>query len=155
MKSKIVLISCLMGLGLIVQEVKGNNASMNTLSSRSAKSETLSEVIQTLIKKENSNTKMSAAILTITALEDYRNSNTAYIKLNEAEKVTFNQTIQAIINQANNIPNGKSLSWLRDIKKSTKAINTIWAILNDQYLIDAPENKLSDADQNIIVVFHN
>lgn len=156
MKSKIVLISCLMGLGLMVQEVKGNNAQINFENSpRSAKSETLSEVIQTLIRKENSSTKASAASLTISVLEDYQNNNTSYIKLNADEKAIFNQTVQAIFEQANNFSDEKTLTWLNDIKKSTKAIQTIWGILEDQNAIDAPENNLSDSTQNIVVVFKN
>ena len=82
MNSKITVISVLLGLGLINSTVQASGLTGKTTNVFvSLKSETLSEVIQTLILKENSGTKTSSAILTISILEDYQKNN---------QKHTFN-----------------------------------------------------------------
>ena len=127
MNSKLVLVSCLMGLGLIATDVKasGSNQNVNNSNLVSTKSETLSEVIQILIRKENVGTKPSATSLTISILEDYQNNNQAYLKASQEDKITFNHTIHTILSQGNTISDEKTLNWMKEIKKSALAINTV------------------------------
>lgn len=155
MKSKLVLVSCLMGLGLIATDVKasGSNQNVNHSSLVSKKSETLSEVIQILIRKENAGTKSSATSLTISILEDYQNSNQAYVKVSQEDKNTFNQTINTIFSQMNTISDEKTLNWMKEIKKSATAINTVWAILEDQKVESEISNNFSEQNESLVVVF--
>ena len=155
MKSKLVLVSCLMGLGLIATDVKasGSNQNVNHSSLVSKKSETLSEVIQILIRKENAGTKSSATSLTISILEDYQNSNQAYVKVSQEDKNTFNQTINTIFSQVNTISDEKTLNWMKEIKKSATAINTVWAILEDQKIESEISNNFSEQNESLVVVF--
>lgn len=155
MKSKIVLVSCLMGLGLIATDVKasGSNQNVNHSNLVSTKSETLSEVIQILIRKENAGTKSSATSLTISILEDYQNNNQAYVKVSQEDKNTFNQTISTIFSQVNTISDEKTLNWVKEIKKSATAINTVWAILEEQKVDSEVSNNFSEQNESLIVVF--
>jgi len=155
MKSKLVLVSCLMGLGLIATDVKasGSNQNVNHSSLVSKKSETLSEVIQILIRKENAGTKSSATSLTISILEDYQNSNQAYVKVSQEDKNTFNQTINTIFSQVNTISDEKTLNWMKEIKKSATAINTVWAILEEQKVESEISNNFSEQNESLVVVF--
>lgn len=155
MKSKLVLVSCLMGLGLIATDVKasGSNQNVNHSSLVSKKSETLSEVIQILIRKENAGTKSSATSLTISILEDYQNSNQTYVKVSQEDKNTFNQTINTIFSQVNTISDEKTLNWMKEIKKSATAINTVWAILEDQKIESEISNNFSEQNESLVVVF--
>ena len=155
MKSKIVLVSCLMGLGLIATDVKasGSNQNVNHSNLVSTKSETLSEVIQILIRKENAGTKSSATSLTISILEDYQNSNQAYVKVSQEDKNTFNQTINTIFSQVNTISDEKTLNWMKEIKKSATAINTVWAILEEQKVESEISNNFSEQNESLVVVF--
>ena len=155
MKSKIVLVSCLMGLGLIAIDVKasGSNQNVNHSNLVSTKSETLSEVIQILIRKENAGTKSSATSLTISILEDYQNNNQAYVKVSQEDKNTFNQTISTIFSQVNTISDEKTLNWVKEIKKSATAINTVWAILEEQKVDSEISNNFSEQNESLIVVF--
>ena len=155
MKSKLVLVSCLMGLGLIATDVKasGSNQNVNHSSLVSKKSETLSEVIQILIRKENAGTKSSATSLTISILEDYQNSNQAYVKVSQEDKNTFNQTINTIFSQVNTISDEKTLNWMKEIKKSATAINTVWAILEEQKIESEISNNFSEQNESLVVVF--
>lgn len=155
MKSKIVLVSCLMGLGLIATDVKasGSNQNVNHSNLVSTKSETLSEVIQILIRKENAGTKSSATSLTISILEDYQNNNQAYVKVSQEDKNTFNQTISTIFSQVNTISDEKTLNWVKEIKKSATAINTVWAILEEQKVDSEISNNFSEQNESLIVVF--
>ena len=157
MKSKIVLVSCLMGLGLIATDVKasGSNQNVNNSNLVSTKSETLSEVIQILIRKENMGTKASATSLTISILEDYQNNNQAYLKASQEDKITFNQTINTIFSQGNTISDEKTLNWLKEIKKSAAAINTVWAILAEQKVDTEISNNFSEQNESLVVVFKN
>lgn len=155
MKSKLVLVSCLMGLGLIATDVKasGSNQNVNHSNLVSKKSETLSEVIQILIRKENAGTKSSATSLTISILEDYQNSNQAYVKVSQEDKNTFNQTINTIFSQVNTISDEKTLNWMKEIKKSATAINTVWAILEEQKIESEISNNFSEQNESLVVVF--
>ncbi len=155
MKSKIVLVSCLMGLGIIATDVKasGSNQNVNHSNLVSTKSETLSEVIQILIRKENAGTKSSATSLTISILEDYQNNNQAYVKVSQEDKNTFNQTISTIFSQVNTISDEKTLNWVKEIKKSATAINTVWAILEEQKVDSEISNNFSEQNESLIVVF--
>lgn len=155
MKSKLVLVSCLMGLGLIATDVKasGSNQNVNHSNLVSKKSETLSEVIQILIRKENAGTKSSATSLTISILEDYQNSNQAYVKVSQEDKNTFNQTINTIFSQVNTISDEKTLNWMKEIKKSATAINTVWAILEEQKVESEISNNFSEQNESLVVVF--
>jgi predicted small secreted protein len=144
-----------MGLGLIATDVKatGSNQNVNHSSLVSKKSETLSEVIQILIRKENAGTKSSATSLTISILEDYQNSNQAYVKVSQEDKNTFNQTINTIFSQVNTISDEKTLNWMKEIKKSATAINTVWAILEEQKVESEISNNFSEQNESLVVVF--
>ena len=156
MKSKIVLISCLMGLGLIATEAKASGTNQNVRHSNlvSTKGETLSEVIQILIRKENVGTKPSATSLTISILEDYQNNNQAYVKVSQEDKITFNQTIQTILSQGNTISDEKTLNWMKEIKKSATAINTVWAILAEQKVETEISNNFTEQNESLVVIFN-
>jgi len=104
MKSKITVISVLLGLGLINPTVQASGLTVKDANAIvSSKRETLSEIIQTLISKENSGTKTSSASLTISILEDYQKNNQKYLKVNKEDKDIFNATIKTIISQVDNI----------------------------------------------------
>lgn len=144
-----------MGLGLIATDVKasGSNQNVNHSNLVSTKSETLSEVIQILIRKENAGTKSSETSLTISILEDYQNNNQAYVKVSQEDKNTFNQTISTIFSQVNTISDEKTLNWVKEIKKSATAINTVWAILEEQKVDSEVSNNFSEQNESLIVVF--
>jgi hypothetical protein len=144
-----------MGLGLIATDVKasGSNQNVNHSNLVSKKSETLSEVIQILIRKENAGTKSSATSLTISILEDYQNSNQAYVKVSQEDKNTFNQTINTIFSQVSTISDEKTLNWMKEIKKSATAINTVWAILEEQKVESEISNNFSEQNESLVVVF--
>jgi hypothetical protein len=144
-----------MGLGIIATDVKasGSNQNVNHSNLVSTKSETLSEVIQILIRKENAGTKSSATSLTISILEDYQNNNQAYVKVSQEDKNTFNQTISTIFSQVNTISDEKTLNWVKEIKKSATAINTVWAILEEQKVDSEISNNFSEQNESLIVVF--
>ena len=157
MNSKLVLVSCLMGLGLIATDVKASGSNQNVINSNlvSTKSETLSEVIQILIRKENVGTKASATSLTISILEDYQKNNQAYLKVSQEDKITFNQTINTIFSQGNTISDEKTLNWVKEIKKSATAINTVWAILAEQKVDTEISNNFTEQNESLVVVFKN
>ncbi|MHA8058904.1 hypothetical protein PQG46_10960 [Aquirufa nivalisilvae] len=158
MKKNLLVISCLVGLSLIGAETKasGTNRSNETSTSNlSIKKETLSEVIQSFIKKDHNATKPSAASLTISILEDYQNGKAEYLNASKQDKITFNQTIQTISRQAQNFSDEKSLNWMKEINKSAKAINTIWAILGQEPVIDSKLDLESEQNAELVVVFKN
>jgi hypothetical protein len=137
MNSKITVISVLLGLGLINSTVQASGLTeKGTKVLVSSKSETLSEVIQTLILKENSGTKTSSASLTISILEDYQKNNQNYLKISKEEKAIFNATIKTIILQGDNISDASTLTWIKEIGKSAKAINIVWAVVEEPKNID-------------------
>ena len=154
MNSKITVISVLLGLGFINPTVqasgltgKGANAIM------SSKRETLSEVIQTLILKENSATKTSSASLTISILEDYQKNNQNYLKISKEDKTIFNETIKTIISQGDNISDVSTLTWIKEISNSAKAINVVWAVVEEEKSIETSANNLPETQVDTIVVF--
>jgi hypothetical protein len=138
MNSKITVISVLLGLGLINSTVQASGLTEKTTSVfGSSKSETLSEVIQTLILKENSGTKTTSASLTISILEDYQNNNQNYLKISKEDKVIFNSTIKTIISQVDTITDPSTLIWIKEISKSAKAINVVWAVVTEEKDVDS------------------
>ncbi|MHA8049670.1 hypothetical protein V7S79_00975 [Aquirufa sp. ROCK-SH2] len=156
MKSKILTISCLVGLSLITTAVKASGNSSNVEGSTfnmSLTKETLSEKVQTLINKNNSKTQSSAASLTISILEDYQNKQMNYLVASKEEKAIFNQTIQSISSQAQNISDEKSLNWIKEINKSAKAINAIWGSLEQAPVLENELNPLSETKEDLVIVF--
>ncbi|MHA8066487.1 hypothetical protein V7S76_07370 [Aquirufa sp. ROCK2-A2] len=155
MKSKILTISCLVGLSIITTAVNASGNTSNVEGSTvkmSVNKETLSEKIQTLINKNNSKTQSSAASLTISILEDYQNNQMNYLVINKEEKAIFNQTIKSIFSQAQNISDEKSLNWIKEINKSAKAINAIWASLDQNPVVENELNPLSENQVELIIV---
>jgi hypothetical protein len=154
MKSKITVISVLLGLGLINPTVQASGLTVKDANAFvSSKRETLSEVIQTLISKENSGTKTSSASLTISILEDYQKNNQKYLKVNKEDKAIFNATIRTIISQVDNITDANTLTWIKEISKSANAINVVWAVVEEEKSIETSENNLPETQFDTIVVF--
>jgi hypothetical protein len=154
MKSKITVISVLLGLGLINPTVQASGLTVKDANAIvSSKRETLSEVIQTLISKENSGTKTSSASLTISILEDYQKNNQKYLKVNKEDKDIFNATIKTIISQVDNITDANTLIWIKEISKSANAINVVWAVVEEEKSIETSENNLPETQVDTIVVF--
>ena len=154
MNSKITVISVLLGLGFINPTVqasgltgKGANAIV------SSKRETLSEVIQTLILKENSGTKTSSASLTISILEDYQKNNQNYLKISKEDKSIFNATIKTIISQGDNITDVNTLTWIKEISKAANAINVVWAVVEEEKSIETSAINLPETPLDTIVIF--
>lgn len=154
MNSKITVISVLLGLGLINSTVQASGLTgITTIVLVSSKSETLSEVIQTLILKENSGTKTSSASLTISILKDYQKNNQNYLKISTEDKAIFNATIKTIISQGDNITDASTLTWIKEISKSAKAINIVWAVVEEEKSIETPTNNFSETSLDTIIVF--
>jgi hypothetical protein len=154
MNSKITVISVLLGLGLINPTVQASGLTGKGVNAIvSSKSETLSEVIQTLILKENSGTKPSSASLTISILEDYQKNNQNYLKVSKEEKAIFNSTVKTIISQGDNISDVNTLTWIKEICKSVKAINAVWAVIEEEKSIDTSSSNLPEENVDTIVVF--
>ena len=154
MNSKITVISVLLGLGLINPTVQASGLTGKDANAIvSSKRETLSEVIQTLISKENSGTKTSSASLTISILEDYQKNNQKYLKVNKEDKDIFNATIKTIISQVDNITDANTLTWIKEISKSANAINVVWAVVEEEKSIETSENNLPETQVDTIVVF--
>lgn len=154
MNSKITVISVLLGLGLINPTVQASGLTRKgAISVLSSKSETLSEVIKTLILKENSGAKPSTANLTISILTDYQKNNQNYLKISKADKVLFNTTVKTIVSQVNTISDTKTLTWIKEISKSAQSINMVWAVVDEEKNIDTPANNLSEQLVETIVVF--
>jgi len=154
MNSKITVISVILGLGLINSTAQASGLTgKNTTIFVSSKSETLSEVIQTLILKENSGTKTSSASLTISILEDYQKNNQNYLKISKEDKAIFNATIKTIISQGDNISDASTLTWIKEIGKSAKAINIVWAVVEEEKSIETSTNNLSENQADTIMVF--
>ena len=158
MKKQFLMVSVLVGLSLTATAVKASGTASNVDASTtvlSHKKETLSEVIQSLIKKDfvGSNTSTSAS-LTISILENYQNNQSAYLKASKAEQVLFNKTVQAIVNQAG-VSDEKTNAWVKEINKSAKAINAIWSVLATEPKIDTDFSNDSEQKEDLIVVFQN
>lgn len=157
MKKQILMIGVLVGLNLIATAAKANGTTSNvgvTTTELSINKETLSEVIQTLIKKDYVGASASStASLTISILENYQNNQSAYLKATKAEQALFNETVRSIANQV--VTSEKTSNWIKEISKSAKAINTIWAILEAEPKIESDLTIFSEQTQELVVVFQN
>ncbi len=159
MKKQFLMVSVLVGLSLTATAVKASGTASNVDASTtvlSHKKETLSEVIQSLIKKDfvGANASTSAS-LTISILENYQNNQSAYLKASKAEQVLFNKTVQAIVNQGTGVMDEKTNVWVKEINKSAKAINAIWSVLATEPKIDADFSNDTEQKEDLIVVFQN
>ena len=151
MKKTLLLASCLIGLNLVA--VAGEEArSFNRSNDLSVKSETLSEVITSLIRKDAQVKSASAASLTISILEDFQNNKTEFIKASESEKVVFNQTIKTISDQGQNFSDTKTLNWIKEINQAAKKINLVWSIVGTEPVIDTNFNNSSEQQEHLIVM---
>ena len=157
MKKQILMIGVLVGLNLIATAAKANGTTSKvdvSTTGLSIKKETLSEVIQNLIKKDYAGASASStASLTISILENYQNNQSAYLKATKAEQALFNETVKSIVNQAST--SEKTSNWIKEINKSAKAINTIWAVLGTEPKIEADLNTISEQNEDLVVVFQN
>ena len=152
MKRKIMLITGLIGLSLIVNEVKASDTTLNVVNNTTSVvtlEETLSEKFQSLYKSSNA-TQLN---LTVNVLEAYQSNKIEFLTLSKEEKITFNQTIKNLSSQAQNIQDEKSLNWIKEINKSAKNINIIWSINDKTPVIDVDLNDMIDAPSSLIVVF--
>lgn len=158
MKKQFLMVSVLVGLSLTATAVKASGTASNIDASTtvlSHKKETLSEVIQSLIKKDFVGAYAStSASLTISILENYQNNQSAYLKASKAEQALFNETVQSIVNQAG-VSDEKTNNWVKEINKSAKAINAIWSVLAIEPKIEADFTNESEQNQDLIVVFQN
>lgn len=152
MKRKIMLISSLIGLSLIVNEVKASGTTLavvNNTTSVVTVEETLSEKFQSLFKRNNA----SQLNLAVNVLEAYQNNKIDILALTKEEKITFNLTIKNLSSQAQNIQDEKSLNWIKEINKSAKNINIIWSINDKTPVIDVDLKDMTEAPSSLIVVF--
>ena len=151
MKKTLLLASCLIGLKLVA--VAGEEArSFNRSNDLSVKTETLSEVITSLIRKDAQVKSASAATLTISILEDFQNNNTSYLKVTESEKAVFNQTIKTISEQGQNFSDVKTLNWIKEINQAAKKINLVWSIVSTEPTIDTNFDNSSEQQEHLIVM---
>jgi patatin-like phospholipase/acyl hydrolase len=110
---------------------------------------------QSLIKKDFLGAHATtSASLTISILENYQNNQSAYLKASKAEQALFNETVKSIANQAV-VSDEKTNVWVKEINKSAKAINAIWAVLATEPKIDADFSNDTEQNENLIVVFQN
>jgi hypothetical protein len=152
MKKTLLLASCLIGLNLVA--VAGEEArSFNRSNDLSVKTETLSEVITSLIRKDAQVKSASAATLTISILEDFQNNHTSYLKVTESEKAVFNQTIKTISEQGQNFSDVKTLNWIKEINQAAKKINLVWSIVSTEPTIDTNFDNSSEQQEHLIVLF--
>ena len=150
MKKTLLLASCLIGLNLVA--VAGEEArSFNRSNDLSVKTETLSEVITSLIRKDAQVKSASAASLTISILEDFQNNKSGFLKLTESEKEVFNQTIKTISEQGQNFSDTKTLNWIKEINQAAKKINLVWSIVGTEPVIDTNFDNSSEQQEHLIV----
>ncbi|MFD3292553.1 hypothetical protein SKC35_02520 [Aquirufa sp. KTFRIE-69F] len=151
MKKTLLLASCLIGLNLVA--VAGEEArSFNRSNDLSVKTETLSEVITSLIRKDAQLKSASTASLTISILEDFQNNKTEFLKASESEKVVFNQTIKTISEQGQNFSDTKTLNWIKEINQTAKKINLVWSIVGTEPVIDTNFDNSSEQQEHLIVM---
>ncbi|MHA8093731.1 hypothetical protein ACMH5Q_02420 [Aquirufa lenticrescens] len=151
MKKTLLLASCLIGLNLVA--VAGEEArSFNRSNDLSVKTETLSEVITSLIRKDAQVKSASAASLTISILQDFQNNKTEFLKVSESEKAVFNQTIKTISEQGQNFSDTKTLNWIKEINQEAKKINLVWSIVSTEPAIDTNFDNSSDQQEHLVVV---
>jgi hypothetical protein len=152
MKKTLLLASCLIGLNLVAV-AREEARSFNRSNDLSVKTETLSEVITSLIRKDAQVRSASAATLTISILEDFQNNNTSYLKVTESEKAVFNQTIKTISEQGQNFSDVKTLNWIKEINQAAKKINLVWSIVSTEPVIDTNFDNSSEQQEHLIVMF--
>ena len=151
MKKTLLLASCLIGLNLVA--VAGEEArSFNRSNDLSVKTETLSEVITSLIRKDAQVKSASAASLTISILQDFQNNKTEFLKVSESEKAVFNQTINTISEQGQNFSDTKTLNWIKEINQEAKKINLVWSIVGAEPVIDTNFDNRSEQQEHLIVM---
>lgn len=151
MKKTLLLASCLIGLNLVA--VAGEEArSFNRSNDLSVKTETLSEVITSLIRKDAQVKSASAASLTISILQDFQNNKTEFLKVSESEKAVFNQTIKTISEQGQNFSDTKTLNWIKEINQEAKKINLVWSIVGAEPVIDTNFDNSSEQQEHLIVM---
>jgi len=151
MKKTLLLASCLIALNLVA--VAGENArSFNRSNDLSVQSETLSEVITSLIRKDAQVKSASAASLTISILEDFQNNKAQYLKVSDTEKVVFNQTIKTISEQGQNFSDSNTLNWIKEINQAAKKINIVWSIVSTETVIDINFDNSSEQQEHLIVM---
>ena len=151
MKKTLLLASCLIGLNLVA--VAGEEArSFNRSNDLSVKTETLSEVITSLIRKDAQVKSASAASLTISILQDFQNNKTEFLKVSETEKAVFNQTIKTISEQGQNFSDTKTLNWIKEINQEAKKINLVWSIVGAEPVIDTNFDNRSEQQEHLIVM---
>lgn len=151
MKKTLLLASCLIGLNLVAV-AREEARSFNRSSDLSVKSETLSEVITSLIRKDAQVKSASAASLTISILEEFQNNKTEYLKISTSEKAVFNQTIKTISEQGQNFSDTKTLNWIKEINQAAKKINLIWSIVSTEPLIESNFDNSSEQQEHLIVM---
>ena len=151
MKKTLLLASCLIGLNLVA--VAGEEArSFNRSNDLSVKTETLSEVITSLIRKDAQVKSASAASLTISILQDFQNNKTEFLKVSDSEKAVFNQTIKTISEQGQNFSDTKTLNWIKEINQEAKKINLVWSIVGTEPVIDTNYDNSSEQQEHLIVM---
>jgi len=151
MKKTLLLASCLIGLNLVA--VAGEEArSFNRSNDLSVKTETLSEVITSLIRKDAQLKSASAASLTISILEDFQKNKAEFLKVSESEKAVFNQTIKTISEQGQNFSDVKTLNWIKEINQAAKKINLVWSIVSTEPTIDTTFDNSSEQQEHLIVM---
>jgi hypothetical protein len=151
MKKTLLLASCLIGLNLVA--VAGEDArSFNRSNDLSVKTETLSEVITSLIRKDAQVKSASAASLTISILQDFQNNKTDFLKVSASEKAVFNQTIKTISEQGQNFSDTKTLNWIKEINQEAKKINLVWSIVGTEPVIDTNYDNSSEQQEHLIVM---
>jgi len=152
MKKTLLLASCLIGLNLVAvagEEARSFNRSNDLLVNNS---ETLSEVITSLIRKDAQVKSASAASLTISILQDFQNNKTEFLKVSESEKAVFNQTIKTISEQGQNFSDTKTLNWIKEINQEAKKINLVWSIVSTEPIIDTNFDNNSEQEEHLVVV---
>ena len=151
MKKTLLLASCLIGLNLVA--VAGEEArSFNRSNDLSVKTETLSEVITSLIRKDAQLKSASAASLTISILEDFQKNKAEFLKVSESEKAVFNQTIKTISEQGQNFSDTKTLNWIKEINQEAKKINLVWSIVSTEPVIDTNFDNSSEQQEHLVVM---
>lgn len=151
MKKTLLLASCLIGLNLVA--VAGEEArSFNRSNDLSVKTETLSEVITSLIRKDAQVKSASAASLTISILQDFQHNKSEFLKVSESEKAVFNQTIKTISEQGQNFSDTKTLNWIKEINQEAKKINLVWSIVSTEPIIDTNFDNSSEQQEHLIVM---
>ncbi len=153
MKRKIMLISSLIGLSLIVNEVKASGTTSKEVKNATlvvTLEETLSEKFQSLFKSASNTSQLN---LTVNVLEAYQKNTLEYLALSKEQKVIFNETIKNLSAQAQNIQDEKSLNWIKEINKSAKNINIIWSINEKTPTNDVDLKEMTEEPNSLIVVF--